>query len=87
MTQITLTAPPAPATYSVGGRTVQLNALELRSEQVEVCVPAAGSADIALSSRSSAEIPAAPTAFAVTGTRRVGVHVGPVQVEATGKPC
>ncbi len=55
--------------------------------QVEVCVPASGHTDLALTSGPAVHINGPPLQPEPTGIRLVGVHVVRVAVEPTGAPC
>jgi hypothetical protein len=90
--QITMAAvPEAPAHYLIRApgtsRSGEIAGATAKSEVLTVCTPAHSGVDLTLTSRSSARIPRAPLSFTVSGTRRVGVDVGPISTLATGRPC
>lgn len=81
----------APAGYvlETGGvrRVGALAPGSARTEVLEICVPAAGFAELRLRATSTTRIPAVQLSPAVEGTRAVGVLVGPVRARPTDRRC
>jgi hypothetical protein len=81
---VQLTAPPARAAYTlatVGTRRAgELAPGETRVEELEVCPPAGGHADIRLVSERAASIPGPPLGPGPAGTRSVGVGLGRIEL-------
>jgi hypothetical protein len=70
-----------------GPRSGDVPPASAKSEVLTVCTPAHSGVDVTVTSRSSARILNPPLSFAVTGTRPVGLRLGPISTEAMGKPC
>jgi hypothetical protein len=81
---IHLTAPPGRAGYTLATagsrRAGELAPGQARVEELEVCPPSGGHADIRLVSARAASIPGPPLGPGPAGTRSVGVGVGRIEV-------
>jgi hypothetical protein len=90
---LTLTAPDGAASSYVidagasARRAGTVPAGSSTTESVSVCVPAGSFADLTVSSAGGKTIPGPPLSFAVVGSRRVGVRVGPIETTRTGQAC
>jgi hypothetical protein len=88
---VQVAAPPGRATYTVAAASVRradgLGPGETRTEQLRICVPAGGHADVRSGAARAASIPGPPLGPGPTGTRDVGVAVGPIEVARTAIPC
>jgi hypothetical protein len=89
--KVHLTAPPAPAAYTLATagtrRGGELAPGEARVEELEVCPPPGGHADIRLVSERAASIPGPPLGPGPAGTRSVGVGVGRIEVARDEGAC
>jgi hypothetical protein len=89
--RVQLAAPPAPARYTLTAPGVRradgLGPGETRTEELRVCVPAGGHADIRIVAPRSTSIAGPPLGPGPTGTRAVGVAVGPIEVTRLGTSC
>jgi hypothetical protein len=82
---------PAGARYTVSSgpttRTATISAGASSEETVLVCVAPHSPADVTVTTATSARIESAPLTPEVGAMRRVGVRLGPIRVEPTGRPC
>ena len=90
--RVTLSAPEeAPARYVISsGAESRAGELEAGVGDVELfglCVPEGSHAELRLVATSIARIPVVQLSPAVEGTRPVGVHVAPIEVEPLRRPC
>jgi hypothetical protein len=88
---VQLAAPPGRAKYTLAAagirRADDLGPGETRIEELRICVPAGGHADVRIAAGRAASIPGPPLGPAPKGTRDVGVAVGPIEVARTALPC
>jgi hypothetical protein len=77
----------AAARYALNGRTGRIASGAFATEKLDVCVPPQSFVQLNLRGLSAASIEVAPTSFDVFGTRRVGVRVGPITTDFTGRRC
>jgi hypothetical protein len=86
--QVVLGAPrTAPAAYSFAGRTRHIAAGAFATEKLETCVPPHSYFQFGLRGLTKTSVSVAPTSFDAFGARLVGVRVGPITADFTGKPC
>jgi hypothetical protein len=89
---VTLRAPEeASARYVISSgderRTGELDAGAGERVRFKVCVPNGSHAELRLVAMSAARIPVVQLSPSVEGTRPVGVHVAPIEVEPLRRPC
>jgi hypothetical protein len=89
---LTLTAPDdATSSYVIAAgpthRTGTVVNGSSATESVGLCVPAGSFADLTVSSAGGRTIPGPALSFAVVGSRRVGVRVGPIETTRSGRGC
>lgn len=81
----------SPARYRIatptGARVVTLSAGAGAEEHVSVCMPAASIADVTIVALSGARIEGAVQGPGPSPSRVVGVRIGPISVEPTGRGC
>ena len=86
--RVVLGAPATrPAAYALDGRTGHIAPGQFADETRDVCVPSHSYAQLRLRGLSKTSISVAPTSFDAFGTRLVGVRVGSVKADFSGKPC
>ena len=76
-----------PATYALDGRLGHVAPGQFTSETRNVCVAPHSFGQLRLQGLTATSISIAPTSFDDFGARLVGVRVGPITVDFTGKPC